>query len=105
MFFIAEATTVVFWGMASDRFGRRSVLIFGPLGLSITMLGFGASTQFLSLVIFRFCQGAFNGNMGLSLCRCYPWLLTLYLLHQLSQKLWSARRVQRSRSNNRLTSF
>ena len=71
VFFIAEATTTVFWGMASDRFGRRSVLIFGPLGLSITMLGFGASTQFSSLVIFRLFQGVFNGNMGLSLSRCY----------------------------------
>ena len=69
MFFLAEATTVVFWGMASDRFGRRSILIFGPLGLSISMLGFGASTQFWSLVMFRFFQGVFNGNMGLSLCR------------------------------------
>ena len=67
MFFLAEATTVVFWGMASDRFGRRSILIFGPLGLGITMLGFGASTQFWYLVMFRFLQGAFNGNMGLSL--------------------------------------
>ena len=53
-FFIAEATTVVFWGMASDRFGRRSILIFGPLGLAITMLGFGGSKQFSSLVMFRF---------------------------------------------------
>ena len=69
MFFVAQATTVVFWGMASDRFGRRSVLIFGPLGLSITMLGFGASTQFWSLVMFRFFQGVFNGNIGLSLIR------------------------------------
>ncbi|KAF8627715.1 hypothetical protein AX14_011311 [Amanita brunnescens Koide BX004] len=63
MFFLAEAMTVVFWGMASDRFGRRSVLIFGPLGLSITMFGFGASKQFWSLVMFRFFQGVFNGNM------------------------------------------
>ena len=80
MFFLAEATTVVFWGMASDRFGRRSILIFGPLGLSITMLGFGASTQFCSLVMFRFFQGVFNGNMGLSLCRYHQWLLTPCLI-------------------------
>jgi MFS family permease len=66
MFFFAKAVTVVFWGMASDRFGRRSVLIFGPLGLSIAMLGFGASKQFSSLVMFRLFQGVFNGNMGMS---------------------------------------
>ena len=68
-FFIAEATTVVFWGMASDRFGRRSILIFGPLGLAITMLGFGGSKQFSSLVMFRFFQGVFSGNTGESLIR------------------------------------
>ena len=67
IFFFAEAITVVFWGMASDRFGRRPVLILGPLGLSLVMLGFGVSTHFWSLVMFRCLQGVFNGNIGLSL--------------------------------------
>ena len=67
IFFFAEAITVVSWGMASDRFGRRPVLILGPLGLSLVMLGFGVSTQFWSLVMFRCLQGVFNGNIGLSL--------------------------------------
>lgn len=44
------------WGMASDRFGRRSVLLLGPLGLSLAMLGFGASTQFYPLVFFGGCK-------------------------------------------------
>ena len=52
------------WGMASDRFGRRSVLLLGPLGLALAMLGFGASTQFYPLVFFRWMQGTFNGNIG-----------------------------------------
>jgi MFS family permease len=68
VFYFAEATTVAFWGMASDRFGRRSVLIFGPLGLSMATLGFGASTQFWSLIMFRSFQGIFVGNIGLSFC-------------------------------------
>ncbi|KAG6816274.1 hypothetical protein H0H87_007311 [Tephrocybe sp. NHM501043] len=34
-FFIAEALTVVYWGRASDYFGRRPVLLLGPLGLSL----------------------------------------------------------------------
>ena len=68
-FFLAEATTVVFWGMASDRFGRRSILIFGPLGLALTMLGFGGSKQFSSLVLFRLFQGVFSGNTGQSTIR------------------------------------
>ena len=65
------------WGMASDRFGRRSVLLLGPLGLSLAMLGFGASTQFYSLVVFRWMQGAFNGNIGK-----FPSPTLILLLHR-----------------------
>ena len=64
-FFLAEAATVVFWGMASDKFGRRPVLLLGPLGLSLVMLGFGMTTTFPWLVVFRCLQGAFNGNIGI----------------------------------------
>ncbi|KAF8622842.1 hypothetical protein AX15_006689 [Amanita polypyramis BW_CC] len=66
LFFFAQALTVVFWGMASDRFGRRPVLILGPLGLSIAMLGFGASTSFWLLVFSRCFQGVFTGNIGVA---------------------------------------
>ncbi|KAK2460164.1 hypothetical protein APHAL10511_007843 [Amanita phalloides] len=65
-FFLSEALTVVFWGMASDRFGRRPVLLLGPLGLSLVMIGFGMSTEFSWLVIFRTLQGMLNGNIGVS---------------------------------------
>ncbi|KAF8622859.1 hypothetical protein AX15_006703 [Amanita polypyramis BW_CC] len=66
VFFFAEAVLVVPWGMASDRYGRRPVLLLGPLGLAIVMLGFGMSTAYWPLVAFRCMQGAFNGNIGVS---------------------------------------
>jgi MFS family permease len=56
--------TVLCWGMASDRFGRRPVLLWGPFGLSLATLGFGMSSSFSSLLIFRCLQGTFNGNIG-----------------------------------------
>ncbi|KIL61543.1 hypothetical protein M378DRAFT_166825 [Amanita muscaria Koide BX008] len=65
-FFFAEAATVILWGMASDRFGRRPILVIGPLGLAIAMIGFGMSTTFWPLVVFRCFQGVFNGNIGVS---------------------------------------
>ncbi|KAK2467257.1 hypothetical protein APHAL10511_000806 [Amanita phalloides] len=65
-FFFAEAIAVVPWGMASDKFGRRPVLLLGPLGLAFAMLGFGMSTRFWPLVFFRCMQGIFNGNVGIS---------------------------------------
>ncbi|KAJ6488177.1 major facilitator superfamily domain-containing protein [Mycena vitilis] len=66
LFFLAECLTVVYFGRASDRYGRRPVLLFGPAGLAVSMLGFGLSKRFYSLVVFRCFQGAFNGNIGVS---------------------------------------
>lgn len=52
--------------MASDRFGRRPILLIGPLGLFFGAIGFGLSTSYSQLVLFRSIQGAFNGNIGVS---------------------------------------
>ncbi|KAF5379711.1 hypothetical protein D9615_005711 [Tricholomella constricta] len=65
-FFFAEALTVFQWGRASDRFGRRPILLLGPLGLSLAMLSFGLSNNFWTLVVSRCMQGVFNGNIGVS---------------------------------------
>ncbi|KAG7444819.1 MFS general substrate transporter [Guyanagaster necrorhizus] len=65
-FFLAECLSVFHWGRLSDRVGRKPVLLLGPLGLTFAMLGFGASSSFWSLVLFRCAQGVFNGNIGVS---------------------------------------
>ncbi|KAJ6611122.1 major facilitator superfamily multidrug-resistance, DHA1 sub-family [Mycena sp. CBHHK59/15] len=64
VFFIAEFFSVYSWGRASDHFGRRPVLLLGPLGLAFSLIGFGWSKTFWSLVVFRCLQGVFNGNIG-----------------------------------------
>lgn len=64
VFFFAECCTVVQWGYLSDRLGRRPVLLLGPLGLTFSMLFFGSSTTFVSLVVSRLFQGVFNGSIG-----------------------------------------
>ncbi|KAJ7908640.1 major facilitator superfamily domain-containing protein [Mycena leptocephala] len=64
VFFVAEFLSVFSWGRASDRFGRRPILLLGPLGLAFSLIGFGWSKTFASLVFFRCAQGVFNGNIG-----------------------------------------
>ncbi|KAF8813370.1 MFS general substrate transporter, partial [Phlegmacium glaucopus] len=63
-FFFTEAVTVIQWGYLSDHFGRRPVLLLGPLGLAVSMFIFGTSTTFVPLVLSRCFQGMFNGNIG-----------------------------------------
>ena len=67
MFFLAEAVTVYHWGVASDRFGRRPILLLGPFGLALAMLSFGLSDKYWMLVVSRGIQGIFNGNIGADL--------------------------------------
>ncbi|KAG6909374.1 hypothetical protein DXG01_000813 [Tephrocybe rancida] len=63
-FFVAEALTVVYWGRVSDWFGRRPVLLIGPLGLTLSMLSFGLARDYATLIMWRCLQGVFNGNIG-----------------------------------------
>jgi len=68
VFFFAESFTVIFWGHLADSYGRRPILLFGPLGLSVAMVMFGTSTTFWPLVGWRCLQGVFNGNIGTIVC-------------------------------------
>ncbi|GLB44785.1 putative major facilitator superfamily protein [Lyophyllum shimeji] len=65
-FFFAEAVTVFHWGWASDRVGRRPILLLGPIGLALAMLSFGVAEKYWMLVFSRCIQGIFNGNIGVS---------------------------------------
>ncbi|KAJ7186215.1 major facilitator superfamily multidrug-resistance, DHA1 sub-family [Mycena pura] len=65
-FFMAESLTVFQFGRLSDIYGRRPVLLLGPLGLAMSMFGFGLSKTFWWLFILRCAQGAFNGNIGVA---------------------------------------
>ncbi|KAJ3756035.1 major facilitator superfamily domain-containing protein [Lentinula raphanica] len=66
VFFFSESLTTMLWGRASDRYGRRPVLLLGPLGLAVATSLFGLSTNYWTLIMFRSLQGVFNGNIGRS---------------------------------------
>ncbi|KAJ7073028.1 major facilitator superfamily domain-containing protein [Mycena amicta] len=64
IFFLAEFLSVYVWSLGSDTFGRRPILLLGPLGLAFSLVGFGLSKTFTGLLVWRCAQGVFNGNIG-----------------------------------------
>ncbi|KAH9481793.1 Major facilitator-type transporter psiT2 [Psilocybe cubensis] len=64
LFFLTEAMTVFQWSRVSDRIGRKPVLIIGMMGTILSMLFFGLSRTFATLVISRCLCGLLNGNIG-----------------------------------------
>lgn len=64
LFYLAQALTVLNWSRLSDRIGRKPVLLIGLIGACISMICFGLSTTFWSLVISRCLWGILNGNVG-----------------------------------------
>ncbi|TEB39446.1 MFS general substrate transporter [Coprinellus micaceus] len=64
LFFATEAMTVLQWSRASDRIGRKPVLLVGLVGTILSILFFGLSTTFGALVISRCLCGLLNGNIG-----------------------------------------
>ncbi|KAJ3898999.1 major facilitator superfamily multidrug-resistance, DHA1 sub-family [Lentinula edodes] len=65
-FFLAESFSVYPIGRLSDFYGRKPILLIGPLGLSVAMLSFGLSQSFWWMVLSRAAMGVFNGNIGVS---------------------------------------
>lgn len=54
----------VHWGQASDKIGRKYVLMIGSLGLACCMIIFGFSPNFNTALFARCAMGAVNGNVG-----------------------------------------
>ncbi|KAJ7650817.1 member of major facilitator superfamily multidrug-resistance, DHA1 sub-family [Roridomyces roridus] len=64
IFYLTQAMTVLHYARISDKIGRKPVILFGLLGLSISMYCFGLSRTFWGLVLSRSLNGALNGNIG-----------------------------------------
>ncbi|KAJ3568782.1 hypothetical protein NP233_g5486 [Leucocoprinus birnbaumii] len=64
LFFATEALTVLHWGRLSDRIGRKPVILIGLIGICFSMLFFGLSRSFWTLVVSRCLCGLLNGNVG-----------------------------------------
>jgi len=63
-YYVAQFFSAYFWGMASDRYGRRPILLCGIIGASISSLMFGLSSSFWWALMSRSLYGILNGNLG-----------------------------------------
>ncbi|KAG1744728.1 major facilitator superfamily domain-containing protein [Suillus lakei] len=63
-YYIPQTLAVLHWSRLSDRIGRKPVILTASFAIATTMLSFGLSRTFLSLLISRVICGAFNGENG-----------------------------------------
>ena len=64
IFSLSQAVTSIFWGKASDRFGRKPVLLAGMICLMSSGLLLGFSQNLAMAIVARLCAGASHGNTG-----------------------------------------
>ena len=65
VFSISQAVAGVFWGRASDRWGRKAIILFGLCFSLMTCLMFGFSTSLASMVVSRMLAGLISGDVGI----------------------------------------
>ncbi|XP_020202502.1 protein ZINC INDUCED FACILITATOR-LIKE 1 isoform X1 [Cajanus cajan] len=61
---LGRALTSILWGMISDRYGRKPVIIIGIITVVIFNTLFGLSTNFWMAISMRFLLGSLNGLLG-----------------------------------------
>ena len=62
VFSFSQSLTAVAWGRASDRFGRKYVIVTGLVSTMTTFLVWGFSQSLPMAVVVRGILGAGNGN-------------------------------------------
>eukprot|EP01121_Diplochlamys_sp_Union-15-3_P010263 TRINITY_DN2872_c0_g1_i1.p1 TRINITY_DN2872_c0_g1~~TRINITY_DN2872_c0_g1_i1.p1 ORF type:complete len:539 (-),score=39.89 TRINITY_DN2872_c0_g1_i1:44-1660(-) len=63
--FLAQFLSSYVWGRASDKFGRRPILLLGVTGSLISCLVFGFSISLPMAIVSRSLNGLLNGNIGI----------------------------------------
>ncbi|RAL67646.1 hypothetical protein DID88_008395 [Monilinia fructigena] len=63
LFSITEMMLMVHWSRASDRFGRKPIMITSLLGISVATGVFGFGRKIWQLVVFRCVAGLFAGTI------------------------------------------
>ena len=75
-FSLCQAMTGLLWGAASDRYGRKPVILFGLFNTMWTMLLWGFAVSLPMALAARALQGLTNGNVGIlrtTVAELSPW--------------------------------
>ncbi|ORY01400.1 MFS general substrate transporter [Basidiobolus meristosporus CBS 931.73] len=64
VFSIAEMISGLFWGVVSDKIGRRPVILMGLIGSFLGCTMFGLSKSYGWAIFARCVSGLLNGNVG-----------------------------------------
>jgi MFS family permease len=54
---------MISWGRVSDRYGRKPVLVYSVIGVSIMTCLFGFSKSMWQIILFRCLAGVFSGTI------------------------------------------
>ncbi|KAF2124474.1 MFS general substrate transporter [Dothidotthia symphoricarpi CBS 119687] len=76
IFSMCQASTALLWGAASDRIGRKPIILLGLFNTMWTMLMWGFSTNLPMALTARALQGLGNGNVGIlrtTVAELCPW--------------------------------
>ncbi|KAF2138279.1 uncharacterized protein K452DRAFT_290869 [Aplosporella prunicola CBS 121167] len=65
IFSLGQCATSIAWGRASDKYGRKTIILLGLFNTMLTSLLWGFSTSLPMALIVRALQGAGNGNVGI----------------------------------------
>ncbi|KAL2122763.1 hypothetical protein VTJ04DRAFT_3218 [Mycothermus thermophilus] len=65
VFSVAQSITAVPWGKASDRFGRKPILLLGLANTAVCFLLWGVATSLPMAITIRALMGGGNGNVGI----------------------------------------
>ncbi|KAJ4415664.1 hypothetical protein N0V82_007225 [Gnomoniopsis sp. IMI 355080] len=63
LFSLTQASVMILWGKAADRVGRKPVLVFSLIGVSVATSIFGLAKTLVQMILFRCLAGVFAGTI------------------------------------------
>jgi sugar phosphate permease len=63
LFSLTQMIFMISWGRISDKYGRKPVLVYSVIGVSIMTCLFGFSKSMWQIILFRCLAGVFSGTI------------------------------------------